>query len=317
MIVEKIIVNSHRLKLKNMKKLLLFTFALIVLFFSTSSGQSIPNASFEEWEDFTTYMVPTNWDNPNPETSLVNKFTVFREEGVVYDGAYSAKLQTTWVLVKLVPGLLTLGEFTVNYATMTYYIEGGVPFNQRPDYLSGIYQFIPVYSDVMSVAVYFTLFNTSTNQPDTIGTGSFTNSVTTTEWTQFIAPINFYTSDYPDTMNIVILSSLPDFGNEGTLLYIDKLAFDVGVGFPQKEPDDQVTFLHNRDQSLLEVGFKTEQTDPVTITLYNLLGQPVKSVKVTTDGRALHTIHLEGLKRGLYVTEIIIGTSRLIRKIII
>jgi hypothetical protein len=221
------------------------------------------------------------------------------------------------VLVKIVPGLLTLGEFSVNFATMEFTIKGGVPFNSRPENLIGMYQFTPVNSDVMSVLVVFTLWNSSTNQSDTIGTGFFSSAASQTEWTQFSAPITFITSDYPDTMNIVIMSSRPDLAQAGTTLYIDKLAFDEWVGMPFTAMDEPITLFHNIEQSLLQIDMLVMDTDPYVFTLYNSTGQIIRQEILEGPAGRVHFVPLGGLKKGLYVAEIRNDLYRQARKIII
>ena len=85
-----------------------------------ASGQTtvIPNASFEDWINYSNYSDPQYWDTPNQETSIpfVGVTTVTRSNDHEA-GAYSAKLETMHMSLPPldIPGVITLGTLSRGY----------------------------------------------------------------------------------------------------------------------------------------------------------------------------------------------------------
>jgi hypothetical protein len=310
-------IKKINLKTETMKKLFTLTGILIPLFFLQVSAQNdIPNKDFEQWDDFITYEDPTYWDTPNAETGLVNIFEVTRDTIDVYQGLYSARLETKNVLsIAIVPGILTLGDFTANFVTHEFSVAGGTPFSVRPTKLTGQYQYAPQGGDACVFAIALTKFNEATSQHDTIGGGSLTVTTATTDWTAFEVPVYYLSEEIPDTMNIVIFSSPPVGAVAGSVLLVDALDLDFGVGIDDPSFSRNIRLFMDpaRDQLLIQFNFESKKD--VSLKVYNVCGQVLFSdqQKVANNQQ---TINMENYPDGLYMVEIISGNERLVEKIL-
>jgi len=186
-------------------------------------AQQMPNGSFETWTQTGSYAEPNSWSTPNPTTASLGTFTVTKETAVVQSGTAAAKIQTKSVLGIQIPGLLTLGTFSINLVTMEAKIEGGTPFTSRPSSLTGYYQYEPKFGDECFVGVL--LLKQIGNSWDTLGTGSFASTSNILTWTPFTANINYNSQDDPTHLNIIILSSDRNNPQPNSTLYIDNLSF--------------------------------------------------------------------------------------------
>ena len=124
-------------------RIIIILFIIIpVLLIKSATAQTIPNNGFETWINHGHYDDPQYWDTPNQEvclflflyTTVVSKSTDYQS------GNFSAKLETKQLPVVgvVVPGVITLGNLTINIVNQTYTISGGVPINDMPTHLKGL-----------------------------------------------------------------------------------------------------------------------------------------------------------------------------------
>lgn len=205
-----------------MKKIYLLT--ITAFFFSASLlAQDIPNAGMESWENFGNYENPENWDTPNEEISFFNVSVVTKESLIVHSGNYAAKLQNEDVFaIGTIPGFMTLGDFSVDTQTGEFIIEGGVPYTDRPSSLKGYFQYDPQNNEECVIGA-FLFRRDEQNNVDTIGAGVFMTGENTGNWTEFSAPITYFSSEQPDTLNIIALTSSTESPTAETKLYVDDL----------------------------------------------------------------------------------------------
>ncbi|MCX6235825.1 MAG: PCMD domain-containing protein [Bacteroidetes bacterium] len=300
-----------------MKKLFTLCLILFSLFFLQVAAQDdIPNKDFEQWDNFDTYEVPTYWDSPNAETGLVNIFEVTRDTVTVYQGLYSARLETMNVMgIATVPGLLTLGEFTVNFATQEFSITGGTPFTERPVKLTGHYRYAPQGGDACSFSIALTKYNSVSGQRDTIGAGLTVINTSAGSWTLFEVPVFYFSQEDPDSMNIVIFSSPPTNPVIGSVLIVDALEINLGVGVGEHGVVRDVTMSFDPYQNQLVINFTGPSAGQVLVSIYNATGQVLlKGQLMTATGH--QSINMGRYPQGLYVIEVISGTERIIQKIL-
>ena len=301
-----------------MKRSLLLLLFLASLVFSQVKAQApIPNGNFEMWDDFTTYMNPTQWDTPNPETSLVGITVVSQESVDVYDGAFSARLETKTVISFIAPGLLTLGEFSVDFVTTEITIEGGVPYTDMPEKLTGYYKYAPVDNDSWFITAIFTKWNTTTSETDTVGGATFVGSSATDEWLLFASDIIWWAGIAPDSMNIIVASSDIDVPQPGSVLLLDKTGFDDGVGFDETSLENSINFFHNQRDNQLNLQYNFDASRNVEVIIYNVMGQQLMNISELSVQNYTQTIHLDDLKSGIYMVEVNDGKEKLVKKIIL
>ncbi|MCK4678150.1 MAG: PCMD domain-containing protein [Bacteroidales bacterium] len=294
-----------------MKKLLLLTGIVTLLFSFQLIAQVVPNGSFEDWENFGNYENPYFWDTPNPETSLVGLTTVTKEDSVVYDGTYSARLTTLDIIgIMIAPGLLTLGSFDVDFITQEITFGGGEPFTDCPAKLTGWYKYTPAGSDFFSVSVYLTK-----NTVDTIAVGAILQATPASEWTQFEVPLIYFSAEDPDTVNMIIMSSLAPI-TPGSVLLVDKLEFQGGVGIEEELLESYVDFYHDQSNQTVQINYHFTSEQTVFVSLFNIVGQPVKKLRERKVMNGQEVIDLRGYPAGIYLIEVRSGSERMVKKLI-
>lgn len=193
-------------------------------------GEQMPNGGMETWTDIGLgFEDPESWQTPNQSTTILQIYTTTKSTDAV-QGTYSAKLETKSVGGFNTPGVITLGNFNVDYVNFTAYLTGGIPFTEKPTALSGSFKNYPAANDSTLIIVYFTKYNTAESKTDTIGLGVKFSTETVDSWTNFSIPINYYNTEDPDTMNLHVVSSNMLNPQEGSTMYIDNLVFEYPEG---------------------------------------------------------------------------------------
>lgn len=301
-----------------MKKYYFLASALIILVGSVFS-QTIPNAGFENWITTGSYANPQFWDSPNAETAVIPiiGFSTVTKSTDAHSGSFSARLETKSLLGMPIPGMLTLGNLTINIASFNFTLTGGVPFNLRPEKLKGFYKYAPAGGDTMVVGVVFYKNNLSGGS-DTIGVAYYLSNAAVSTWTAFETYVDWFTSETPDTMNIFSVSSASMQGNAGTVLMLDDLGFDYSapVATPQKSKETVVA-SYNPSGSLVQVYLTLPAEKMARISLVNLIGQSLKTVESEISTGSMVSIPVSDLPKGLYLVKVQAGTSQYVRKVVI
>lgn len=284
-----------------MKKLIIFIIFLVFLI--NMQSQQLPNLSFELWDSSAGYSEPVDWTTPNP-TSYVFPFYVLTvtPSAESYSGAQSARLETKEIVGIPVPGLLTLGELHVDVFNNTSTITGGIPFQYRPEKLFGHLKYFPQANDSALIGVFMLKHNSVNGSLDTIGIGSYYQSVTASNFTEFEISIDYSSSEIPDSANIIIISSDVDNPVVGSILFIDDLYFDYSSGSDRNILKNDLIII-NPVGDYLKIINTGEKINSVKI--YSLSGILVlyKEISLSSDNMNLDII-LSGINSGQYILEI-------------
>ncbi|OFX26595.1 MAG: hypothetical protein A2041_02550 [Bacteroidetes bacterium GWA2_31_9b] len=282
-------------------------------------SQNLPNYDLENWESDGSFDNPISWSTSNYSAwSIINFNTVIQENTDAYSGSSCAKLVTVSRYADgdyaKIAGLITLGHFDVNIATRKAVVTGGVPCSVKPGLLSGYYKYSTPGIDSCIMSIYFTKFNSQLNRTDTIGSGIFTSG-TTTEWTHFEAPVSYSSTENPDTMNIIILSSDTSLFVEGSTLYIDKLAIDIATTINQESiKDKKFSIYPNPATDLLFLDiFQTNNSS----YCYSIINSSGVRMKQSTSNSDNEIIDLSAFASGIYFFEIHIDNYRYIESFVI
>lgn len=223
-----------------MKRYLLLLLALP--FLQTLQAQTtIPNLDLEQWTDFNTYMEPSGgyWTTANKIVDLSSFYpeTTTRSTDA-HGGMYSARLQTHLVNIivanTLVTGTLATGEFNAA-ALPPNNLKRGKPYTARPDEFAGWYKFTSVQGDSCAMYAWLHKWNSTTNERDTIGFAGLFPDQSVNSWTEFVLPIDYKSSDNPDSISIVFASSAAGElfqGQDGNTLWVDDLEMRTATGIP-------------------------------------------------------------------------------------
>jgi hypothetical protein len=300
-----------------MKKLvLLLSLACLLLATNLYAQEVVPNSSFESWIDYVTYEDPEFYTTPNYATSLVGKITTTKDTIDPYDGAYSVRMETQNILGTFdSPGLLTLGDFYVDFKTQEVSITSGEPINSRPDFITGFYKYLPVDGDFWSFTAIFTRWNGTSR--DTIGGSVFASPDTITEWTQFTIPVIFWDPADPDTFNFIIASSSLIELHVGSVLNIDKLEFLDGVGMDNPELSSSINIFQDQANRQLIVYYDFNEPKNVELRIYNISGQQMKIVPELSVTSYSQTVSVADLPKGIYIVEVNDGREIMTKKIIL
>ncbi len=137
-----------KIMLRSNHHILLLIFCFVSLTEGVLRAQDIPNPGFENWSGGE----PDGWNTIN-QTILGTTFTpVTREQSNPHGGSYSAKLETITHNIFIVgpvtmPGVLSLGEITLDILNQTGTVEGGVPVSGAPVVLRGWFRYQPSAND--------------------------------------------------------------------------------------------------------------------------------------------------------------------------
>jgi hypothetical protein len=291
------------IKTKSIIFLNLFLMAMML------QGQTvIPNPGFEDWTSFGNYADPTGWDTPNTELMSIPFFgitVVSKSTDHHGTGSFSAKLETKHLSLPPldVPGFMTCGKLTIDIASGTFVLSGGVPVVDLPTHLKGYYKYIPKGGD--SCAIGIGLTKTTGSVKDTIGLGSFSTKDTVSDWTPFSAWIDYISTVPPDTMNIIAISTAQEVMTIGTTLYVDDLYLDYTVGFDRKDPAEGINVYNDRETKRLMIFFDFEKQQTTRIRLFNMSGQEVSGTGTRQIKKDRKVIGYEEMRRGIYILEIL------------
>jgi hypothetical protein len=264
-----------------MKKVIFIAFLSLSYLFGFN--QNVPNPGFEAWIDYGSYEDPKNWQSPNEVTSGLGVFTVSKSTDT-YSGNYSVRIESKTILGGLfkVPGTVTLGQFVIDINNQTAFIEGGVPFDNRPDKLKGFYKYYPGQGDFMQAFVFLYRRNPDTGLRDTIGTGYYSYADTVDTWSPFETNIIYTSAEEPDSLNIIIMASDILNAVQGSTLLVDSLMFDYATGLEEPvKSNERVLAYPNPCNQQITFEVNNEQED-TRLSVYNSTGQ-LMSMEIVTN----------------------------------
>lgn len=282
-----------------------------------NAQNAIPNPGFETWTSMGSYSDPDGWGTIGDVSSgflvTASKATA---AGDFHGGTAAAKLQTKSSFAGTAPGMLATG--TINQQTQA--VDGGVAFNLRPVAVTGWFKYTPVSIDTASVDVTLSKWNTTTLQRDVVGHAKFWSNTTTSSYTQFTEAFTYSSSDVPDTMVVIILSSNPHLtsANANSTLFIDDLAFDMSTGVSEHNSDASLTVYPNPNAGSFNIAFNTKVNDTYKIELRNALGQLVyQEIIPYTSGEYTKQMDVNQYGKGIYTMSMVnaAGTVSSVKKV--
>jgi hypothetical protein len=265
----------------------------------TKAQTTIPNGDFENWTD--EYHIPY-WDGMNYDGNFLHIHT-FSQTTDSHSGIYAAQVETIYdPLFGVIPGFAFTGTIEVDPASLSYTLEMGIAVEGRPYHLKGFYKYNPVNNDTMVIVAGMFKWNEAEQDLDSIGGGIFFTSQTTTGYTSFDLPIQYFTEDDADTMYI-LLSASADTYHPGSVMKVDDLTLDyspativendynIGLKCYPNPAFDFVNLEFEKNIKDVRISF----TDMLGMTLINKKIENQKDVRIPVS-------HLPG---GIYVVSVI------------
>lgn len=238
---------------------------------------TLPNPDYEQW---ITNTLPKNWSSTNsllPPGNIVCFQTTNS-----HTGNYAVQLKTIDLDGMAVPGVLTLGYVGMGFTA------GGIAFTQKPVSLKGYIRH-PSYGDeVMVIAEFY-------KNGNPIGSGFWSTTDSIGDYTEFVAPIAFQSTESPDTLNITIIT---DQNQVGSSLQIDALEFEYTTTSVKEKNSPSATLYPNPCTDRLFLS--TLETDPEDILIYDLSGQKIHLDSSIRSG----VIDVTALPTGIYIAEL-------------
>lgn len=258
-----------------------FITILLTIFASVSMlTAQIPNAGFEQWANSYT---PVSWQTTN-QMLPAGTHNVIQSPNST-GGDYAIELQTIKIDGMLVPGVATPGELGFGY------VSGGVPCSLRPQQVSFSYMH-PTRDDEVFVAVMFY------KNGNMIGSAEWQETDSTAGYETAELTIGWTSAEYPDTVNMVILT---DWNVAGSKIIVDDILFSQTVTSAGSALEQQITVRPNpasRNENI--IIDLPHQNVPSEINIFDLSGQKVKNIRVQ-PGNPTVSFRPDGLKSGMYI----------------
>jgi len=264
-------------------------FFVFFLVMQVNTFSQIPNAGFENW----TMDDPDGWSTL--DFGFYNSVTQSSDN---HSGSSAAKLE-----------IVDFGGNPI-YAFM---FADSIGVSERHGSLNGYYKFIPQSDkDVLDIAVLMSdgsVFNF-------IGGGFLEFGGTVSSYTQFSVPIDYFSSETPDTAFIefiVVDTSKDGSGGIGSYALIDDLSFG---GPTDVEPVDQIPSAYSLKQNYpnpfnpsTKIIFSITEQSYVDLTVYDILGNEI--TKLVSDnypaGEYSVDFNAENLPGGVYIARLSAG----------
>lgn len=226
-----------------MKSLCLLFLTTIFLFQIHLHSQSISNNGFENWSDVLYFENPEQYTSTNVLSYVANGTANVIKSTDAQSGNYALKVETIFANDEVYEGGVVIGEIAEDF------INGGIPFDERPDAITGFAKYDVMDNDTAYVAVIFKKFGAPLGICFAQFYGTQNDYVEFSADVQWLLPIIS-----PDTIAVGILSStIFSDAIPGSTLTVDNISF-VGstIPFPNgdfenwvevtsEEPDDWFT----------------------------------------------------------------------------
>jgi len=299
-----------------MRKIYLLSICVFSLFFvqNMNAQTQVPNGGFEQWQDTITCQ---HWNGKLSYLYGMFNIHFLSRTTDKYSGSYAAKIQTKKLSIAGVldlgnVGLATLGDMSLGLSGIA--IEGGKPINAKPTKLKGYYKYNNIAGDTMAIVLLMYKWNSSLNKRDTIAIEAFYNKNTVNTYTSFNMNISYMPSTVvPDSFNIILISSAGYAPQEGTIMFVDEMAFEYpNSGTDELENTLNVDLYPNPAHNYMVLNLNGNVAQ--TVNIIDALGRNVLFLQNVEDGYVVDT---SLLTNGMYYAEIKIKNVYLTRKFII
>lgn len=278
-----------------MKKVSIILSLLFIACLETKA--QIPNNGFENWTSMGSYSDPDNWDQLNAMTSFASVYTCTKGIPGNPGTGYLKLVSKSVTGMGVMPGIAATGS--INVGSMQ--VNGGFPFTQRPQSLTGAWQYMASGADQGYVSVLLTRWNTGMNMRDTIALIANPLPGMAMTWATFTLNFTYLSGANPDTAQI-ILSASGITPVATSYLYVDDLAFAGSVvGINELNSNVVVNLFPNPVADKLNI--RVLNSSPQSAGIYDIQGKMIKSVDFIKHAREM-VIDVSELSKGLYTLKI-------------
>ncbi len=310
------------------KTLLLFT-TLILLFSGVNAQTQLENPGFEDWEAIGIGPVPepVNWNSLRtalPESLAKVSPAVWDSSTDAHSGKYSIYLHNVSTFGIVAPGTITNERIFADLDPNKGYTftevndpDFNMPLPHRPDSIIGWFKCNPTPGDFGTIKAILHTDSTSAPATDTsnwvaVAYHEFSGDPVT-EWTRFSVPFNYYTSDTPDYILIIITSGNGVTALDGSEAWFDDLGliYNDGTDINEITENDLKVYVNHKT---LTVFIDEKQKATVGLQVLDMTGRPVYSSDIASGIQ--NQIHLD-VPTGVYVVVANMGSKVLTKKVMI
>jgi len=283
-----------------MRKTILVGLVLSIIIIPFTINAQIPNNGFELWEDYpdpanpaNVYQKPDLWNGLLPTSPSVYSFSIEKNADSYPAGTGDYSMLIKSDTANGVEGVaLSFDSFPSNLSPQS--IPPAFAINFRPTSLCLYYKYLPADNDTMRVLCSFY------KNGIIIGDAEFTSPDNIPNWTPLIIPVNFFTSDIPDSATIM-LATFSNIQHGVSKLYVDNLSFDTHITFVEEgvsvSPPKSYGLRQNypnpfNPETLIQYAL-TEESQ-VKLEVYNIAGKRVATLVDEVKQAGYYTVAWNG-----------------------
>jgi len=298
----------------------ILTISLVIfgVFSLMAQKSQIENASFESWHPFlqgSSLELPDHWNSlKNSDNPNINGLApvVWAKSDTAHDGNYSLKLFNVAEFGQVATGTMTNGMVHTDMSSANGYVYTDTTnssyytkFTSRPDSLTGWYLCDPATGDHGNImALLHTGYaRTPVLNGDSstwVGKANFDfPSSKSMKWKRFSVPFNYYKSNNPEYILIVITSGNGAHAKDGSKLWIDDLnvVYNKTTGIQSFKREQLKVFAEN-DQ--LHIALPNARPGQYQIRILDMMG---RTVAITTMKGGESTDLRLNLPTGIYLVQ--------------
>lgn len=284
------------------KALLLFNLLLLPL---TIFAQ-VPNGGFESWTNGN----PDNWFTTNVPLFIQNCSPVTK----AHSGSYAIKCEVINSIAGTYPPVIWTGSDA-----------SGFPVNKKYAKFTGFYQFNSVSSDRFTVNLILY------KEGSPVGAGSAVVNSSSANYTQLDIPLEYFTTDVPDTCTIQAVLIGPDDSNTiphiGSYFILDDVSLSgIATAVEGKLETAAVVTDYKLDQNYpnpfnpsTKISYSIAKSSYVSLKVYDMLGNVVSTLANEVKPAGSYTASFNGsnLPSGFYLYELRAGDYSMTRKMLL
>lgn len=263
----------------------LYSLVLVLLLFTSPMMSQIPNNSFENWTSVGAYEIPDQWGTLNNLTSPSSVYTATKGTPGNPGNSY-LQVTSRATSTGVVPGIVVSGQLD----TVTMQPKSGIAFAQRPQELTGNWQYMSFSGSPGSITITLTRWDSINAQREIVGSAIQSLPGMVMSWSYFSVNITYQNGNMPDTCMIVLEASGPAPG-DNDYLWVDNLSFNgnvIGIS-DSTMPENSVVVWPNPSSDQFIVSFDQSLEENVLIEMIDLGGRVVQR-QITNAGSTQTTL---------------------------
>ena len=290
---------------------------IILAIIASGLYAQIPNGGFENWDTTASYKIPVAWDNMNSTTKNLSIYTCTAGTPGSEGASFLMLVSHSITGMGVIPGVASPGvmnKYDANHPRP----QSGFPYTGRPNYFSGMWQYMASGTDRGYISVLLSKWDSTANRRDTVASVHYKLPGMVMLWLPFSIPLSYQSSATPDSA-IIMLSASGLVPAAGSYLFVDQLAFT-----------DTAMNTGIEDINSLKAGvdvFPTPANDHLTvkilsntatiksITLSDMTGRVIRDMP--GNNSTSYTFSTVDISGGSYLIRLLSSEGTAVRKVII